>query len=200
MRTASKNKAKLSIILTGTILIFVSLACGKSIAPTEDMNAGDVEGINGSTPVNINHGSECIDGVVPGITTRKEAIKILGKPFETDEANGFETLLYPSTLPGQYHSVVLEEDLVIMTSYVLDDENYLKWTDVLAEYGSPQKTTFSNYLAGSKTFIYPYLGKTFVASTEMDSVFIRQCYQPTILTEYMSTWGASLPLSDPYTK
>jgi hypothetical protein len=197
---ASKNKSKLTIVLAVTLLVFVSLACGKSVEATEEVGNVGVEEFSDASQVNIDERRDCLNGVLPGTTTRKEAIKLLGDPFKTDNANGFETLLYPSNLPGQYHSVVLADKLVVMTSFVLDDEYFLKWSDVLTEYGSPQKTTYSNYLADSMTYIYPYIGQTFVASTEMDSVFIHQCYQPMVLTEYMSTWGASLPLSNPFNK
>jgi len=80
------------------------------------------------------------------------------------------------------------------------EENPLAWSAIKAQYGEPAKTTYSNYLQWSMTYIYPDRGLAFVAAEGPDVVFIQECFIPMTLDEYMNTWGKLLPAENPFTE
>ncbi|MDP3450665.1 MAG: hypothetical protein Q8R87_08795, partial [Anaerolineaceae bacterium] len=68
--------------------------------------------------------------------------------------------LYYSDFPGQYSSVIVEDEVVIMANFILEDGNNLQLPYVISMFGDPQETTFSHYLQGSLTYLYPNLGNS----------------------------------------
>lgn len=210
MKTVSRNH-ELSVILAATMLVFAMLACNIPTqpnsqgqgTPTQPSDPGTPTHTSGpGTPTSTQPGSgaqaACLAGIFPGTTTRNEAVASLGEPLGVVPDGDFETLLYASPLPRQYNSIVVQNQVVALVSIVLGEDNPQAWSAIKEQYGEPAHTTYNNYMEGSMTYIYPEKGQTFVASAEADSVFIRECFVPMTLEDYMSSWGSSLPTEDPF--
>jgi len=210
MKKVSRNH-ELSVILAATMLVFAMLACNIPTqpngqgqgTPTHTSDPGTPTYTSGpGTPTSTQPGSgaqaACLAGIFPGTTTRDEAVALLGEPLGVVPEGDLETLLYASPLPRQYNSIVVQNQVVALVSVVLGEDNPQAWSAVQAQYGEPAHTTYSNYMEGSMTYIYPDQGLAFVAAQESDAVFIRECFVPMTLADYMSTWGSSLPTEDPF--
>ena len=204
MKMALRKHNRTSILIAVVALLFAMLACGKSTdISNDDKPTHTPESIQAEDNLQTNNssGDLCLKGITPGETSRVQVIDQLGEPLGSELDGEFETLIYSSSIPRQYHSIVIQNDQVIFISVILDeDETRLSWSDVIEEYGTPQGTTYSNYMDGSMTYIYPYAGQAFVANPENDAVFIRQCFKPMILSEYMNSWGTNLPTENPFKK
>lgn len=192
MKMAPSNRRNLGITLAILTLFAAMLACGSS---------DDITATNDSyedTEVSNEAMAECLDGLIIGKTTRNEIIEQYGDLQYAGKEDGFETILYSSDFPGQYSSIIVEEEVVVMANFILEDDNDLGLSYVISMFGDPQETTFSNYLQGSLTYLYPNFGKTLVASPETDVVFIYQCFEPMSMNKYKDTWGANLPTENIY--
>lgn len=212
MKTGSKNH-ELPVIFAATIMGLAMLACTCNLLTqpnnpgqgTPTKRPGNITPGNGSdpgtpSPTQPDNGTQaaCLASIFPGTTTREEAVASLGEPVGVVPDGDFETLLYASPLPRQYNSIVMQNQVVALVSIILGDDNPLAWSAILAQYGEPVHTTYSNYIEGSMTYIYPDKGQAFVASQDSDVVFLRQCFVPMALEDYLNTWGSSLPTGDPY--
>jgi len=204
MKTVFRKSHDLSIILAVTVLILAMLACGKTTESDTGVKSTPTHGSNLGIPDSNQTGSStqlaCLAGITPGTTKQTEVVALLGEPLAAEPDGEYETLLYASPLPRQYNSIIVQNQVVVLVSVVLDEVNPLALSAILAQYGEPAHTTYSNYLQGSMTYIYPDKGLVFVASSEVNAVFIRQCFVPMELEEYMNSWGSSLPSEDPFTK
>jgi hypothetical protein len=213
MKTGSRRSHDLSFILAATMLVFAMLACTCNLltqpnsqgqgTPTHASGQGTpTHGSGQGTPNSTQPGSgaqaACLAGIFPGTTTRDEVVALLGDPLAVEPEDNLETLLYASPLRGQFNSIVIQNQVVGLVSIMVSEDNPLAWSAVKAQYGEPAHTAYSNYLQGSMTYIYPDRGQAFVASPESDVVFIRECFIPMTLEEYMNSWGSSLPVEDPY--
>jgi hypothetical protein len=203
MRTVFRRNHELSIILAVTVMVLAMLACGETTGSDTGGKSTPTHGASLGIPTPKHSGSaqlDCLEGITPGTTTRTEVVALLGEPLAAKPDGDYETLLYASPLPRQYNSIIVQNQVVVLVSVVLDDGNPLALSAILAQYGKPAQTTYSNYLQGSMTYIYPDKGQAIVASSEVDAVFIRQCFVPMALEEYMNSWGSSLPAEDPFTR
>jgi hypothetical protein len=190
MKTESRRSHDFSIILTATMLLLTMLACNlpapsKGASTSTQQPGGSASGA-------------CLAGILPGMTTRDEVVARLGEPLAVEPEGGLENMLYASPLRGQFNSVGIQNQVVVLMSIVLGEDNPLALSTVKAQYGEPVHTTYSNYLESSMTYIYPDRGLAFVASQAPDVVFIRECFVPMPLEEYMNTWGKLLPTEDPF--
>ncbi|MCX6053413.1 MAG: hypothetical protein NTZ74_00575 [Chloroflexi bacterium] len=204
MKTVFRKRHDLPIILVVILLLLAMLACGETGKSNTSSTSTPTHGSNLSNPDSNQTGSrtrlDCLAGITPGKTTRTEVIALLGEPLASEPDGDFETLLYASPFPRQYNSITIQNQVVVLLSEVLDEGNSLSLSAILAEYGKPAQKTYSHYLQGSKTYIYPDRGQAIIASAEVDAVFIQQCFVPMALEEYMNSWGKSLPAEDPFTK
>ncbi len=198
MKTGFAKHPELSILLAAAMLGAAMLACSDASTPTPPTHPGT------KTPasrLSVSHAAaDCLKGIFPGTTTRAEVVAALGEPASSETSGDLETLLYASPVSGHFQSIVIQDQLVGLVTVVLDTDSPLAWSAVQAQYGDPAGDTYSNYLQGTLTYIYPDRGQTFVASPEADVVFIRECFVPMTLADYMNSWGKSLPTSDPFTK
>jgi len=201
MKTDTRSSRKASIFLLAGFLLLSMFACNLPKPAASTSGATSPTSTNTTIPPasgNPAEASQCLDGIQPGSTTRAEALSLLGQPAGTDDSTSSEVLLYASPIKGQYNSLVLQNETVAMLSVVLSENELLQWSAILAEFGQPTKTTFSNYLQDAMTYIYPEQGLAFVADEGMGVVFIQQCFIPMSIADYLKTWGASLPTQDPF--
>ena len=213
MKTVSRRSHDLSFILAAAMLGFAMLACTCNLlnqpngqgqaTPTHGSGQGTPTHASGqATPSPTQPGSgaqaACLAGIFPGTTTRDEVVALLGEPLGVEPEGDLETLLYASSLRAHFNSIVIQNQVVALVSMMVGEDNPLAWSAIKAQYGEPAQTTYSNYLQGSMTYIYPDQGLSFVAAQESDVVFIRECFVPMALEDYMNTWGSSLPVEDPY--
>ncbi|PKO02543.1 MAG: hypothetical protein CVU43_07290 [Chloroflexi bacterium HGW-Chloroflexi-5] len=196
MKMAPANRRTLGITMAFLAIFASMLACGSS---DNNLNSSNNDSYD-DTEAGNEASAECIDGLIIGETTRDEIIEQYGDPLNAGDEDAYETMLYYSDFPGQYSSVIVEDEVVIMANFILEDGNDLGLSYVLSMFGDPQETTFSNYLQGSLTYLYPNQGKALVASPETDVVFIYQCFEPMSLKRYMDTWGRNLPTDNLYQK
>jgi len=193
MKTVSRRSHDLPFFLAATMLVLAMLACS---LPTQS-NSPD-QGTPTSTQPGSGGQAACLAGIFPGTTTRDEVVALLGEPVAVESEGDLETLLYASLLRGKFNSIVVQNQVVALVSMMVGEDNPLAWSAVKAQYGEPAHTAYSNYLQWSMTYIYPDQGLAFVASQGPDVVFIRECFVPMALEDYMNTWGKSLPVEDPY--
>ena len=213
MKTVFRRSHDLSFILAAAMLGFAMLACTCNLlnqtngqgqaTPTHASGQGTPTHAPGqvtptSTQPDGSVQAACLAGIFPGTTTRDEVVTLLGEPLAVELEGDLETLLYASPLNAQFNSIVVQNQAVALVSIVLGEETPLAWSAVQAQYGEPTHTAYSNYLQGSMTYIYPDQGLAFVASQASDVVFVRECFIPMPLEDYMNTWGSSLPAEDPY--
>ncbi len=142
----------------------------------------------------------CFDGMVPGITSKAEAIALLGDPVAAQQEGRYESLQYASPLQGQYHTIYMTDQVVDWVSIVRAEDNPLAWSAVVAQYGGPAHTAYSTYLRGSRNFAYPDQGLNFVADEALDLVYIQECFVPRSLEDYRKTYGDFLLQEDPYSR
>jgi hypothetical protein len=202
MKTESRRSHDLSFFLAATMLGLAMLACN---LPGQSKNPGQGTPTNGSnqrTPDSSQPGggdlAACLAGIIPGTTTRDEAVALLGETLAVEPEGDLEYMLYASSLHGRFNSVVIQNQVVVLVSIMVAEDNPLAWSAVKAQYGEPPHTAYSNYMQWSMTYIYPDQGLALVASEAPDVVFIRECYVPMAWEDYMNTWGKSLPTEDPY--
>jgi len=213
MKTVSRRSHDVPFILAATMLGFTMLACtcnllnqpngqGQATPTNSQGQSTPTHGSAQSTPTSTQPGggaqAACLAGIFPGTTTRDEAVALLGEPLAVEPEGDLETLLYASPLGGQFNSIVVQNQVVALVGIVLGEETPQAWSAVMAQYGEPAHTAYSNYLQGSMTYIYPDQGLAFVASPDSDVVFIQECFIPMTLENYMNTWGSSLPAENPY--
>ena len=176
-------------------VIFATLACqvaGYTINLTDEPAAPSS---SGSTV-----GAECIKGIVPGKTTKEEAMTLLGYPLAAQPEGNLEVLQYASPTYGQLNSVAIQNGVVVLVSIVQAEDQPLAWSTVNAQYGAPSNTAYSDYMTGSKTHAFPDHGRAFIVDENMDVVLIQQCFIPMSLENYMLTYGNFLPTEDPFNK
>lgn len=202
MTTESRRSHDLSFFLAATMLVLAMLACNLP-AQSNSTDQGTPANSSGQgTPNTTQPGggalAACLAGIFPGATTRDEVVALLGEPAGTDNSTGVEVLFYSSPVRGQFNSIALQNETVAMVSVILGENDLLKWSTIQEEYGEPAHTTYSNYLQEAMTYIFPDRGLAFVADQAMDVVFIKQCFIPMSIDDYLKTWGVSLPTEDPF--
>ena len=204
MKTESRRSHDLPFILAATMLVLAMLACNLPTQSNSPDQATPTHASGQATPSPTQPGgaaqAACLAGIFPGTTTRDEVVALLGEPVAVEPEGDLETLLYASPLRGRFNSIVVQNRVVALVSMMVGEDNPLAWSAVKAQYGEPVHTAYSNYLQGSMTYIYPDQGLAFVASEAPDVVFIRECFVPMTLEDYMNTWGSSLPAEDPFTR
>ncbi len=191
MKTGYRSSRDLSLVFAAGLLLLTALACSIPFqsqgAPTSvpQQPAGEAPGA-------------CLPGIIPGTTTRDQLVSLLGEPLAVEPEGAFEDMLYSSPSQGQFNSVYIQDGVVVLVSIVTAGDSPLAWSAVEAQYGEPAHTTYSYYLQSAMTYIYPERGLAFIASQAPDIVYIRQCFAPMALDDYMTTWGQSLPAEDPF--
>ncbi len=142
----------------------------------------------------------CMLTIYPGKSTRADVVAIMNEPNGVDQQGSLETMRYPSEMKGQENTFLLENQVVVNV-VIIDSEDQLKaWSEMKSLYGEPAHTAYSNYLPGSLTFAYPEKGLAFIADETMDVVFIRQCFVPMTLEDYLAKYGMFLPAENPFTR
>jgi len=194
MNLPRKRHPDIRIFLAAILLGLAVLACGTSPSPAKD------GGASGRAPTNAPASSSCLQDVTAGTTTRQGLIAALGTPAQTEVQDNQEMLLYATTDSGQYHSIVVQNNIVGLVSVLLDENAPLVWSTVRDQYGNPPITTYSYFLEGTRTYVYPAKGQAFVASPDLDIVYARECFVPMSADDYMSSWGSSLPTENPFPK
>ena len=190
MRMGSRRNHDLSYIFLGvTMLASAMLGCTLS---------GKANGTTSPSQPGGSSGGTCLAGILPGKTTREEVVALLGEPVAVETDGSLETLLYASSIYGQFNSVVIQDNLVRLVSAASSVDDPPAWSAIKKQYGEPAHTTYSNYQQGSMTYIYPDWGLAFIASQAPDLVYIQECFIPITLDEYMNTWGKLLPIEDPF--
>lgn len=201
MTTASRNKLSDHFLLATLLGSLLLGAC--SVATPQQPAASQVtptSAAQGAAPQESLKADACLAGIIPGQSTREDAIAALGEPesAETSQETGDEILAFPATDQAFPISVLLREGVVALIGVSVDEQT-LSLTEVLATYGEPESTTFSNFMMHAMTYLYPTAGVAFVVLPDSDIVLYQQCVQPMTLDEYMASWGTELPLENPYT-
>ncbi len=223
MRMAFKSSHKPAIYFVST-LILMTAACSAAGSPqntspdanpqpvaTSPATAAQPEGpvqATASQPTQPaqapasgdNARADCLEGIYPGKTGKSEVIALLGEPAAVQQDGSHEALQYISPTKGQYNTVYLTDQVVERVSVVLPESDPLTWSEVSAWYGEPAHTAFSDYLPGSQYFAYPEQGLSFIADADLDIVFLRECFAPMPLEDYLNAYGDALLMEDPFTK
>ena len=197
MTTASGNPERLLVLAALCTLVLAVISCGgtTSLTPTLPVQSTAVN----QTPANLAAfpADACFSGIIPGQTTRADVISVKGEPIFAQEDNGKETLGYPSYIEGTQDVIVIENGNVVLVGMLLNPDvfNLSRLKELL---GEPDQVTYSNYMMGTRTYLYPLQGLVFVVQPEADLIFYQECVVPMSLEQYMTTWGKELPLKDPY--
>lgn len=176
MRTGRGYPHRLQVWIAAGLLIGTGLACMSS--------TGNITG--------------CLQGIVPGTTTRDQVIALLGEPASSQQEGKVENLLYPSMYSGQFNSISVQGGIVGRVSVVLGHDQTLKWSAVKSILGKPAQALFTDYSEGSLVYMYPDKGWTFTADESINLVYLRECFVPMSLADYLNSWGKDLPTENPF--
>jgi hypothetical protein len=195
MKTGNRKASSLSIACAGITLVAAMIACGSPTptgTPTQNSSSGP-------TP---EAGNEvvCYPGITPGQTTKDQVIALLGDPASTEQEGINEILLYPTSLLRVFNTIIIQNQVVVLVDVVVGEDDAVAFSAIKARYGEPGQITYSSFLQGSMTYIFPDKGLSFVANEDLDIIFDKQCFLPMTLEEYMNTWGKDLPTEDPFIK
>jgi hypothetical protein len=217
MKTGNPNSRIRTILLCAGVVVATILACRipVSVDRTADEEAAAVadQAISDQVvsdpeeaiqPIEEQPGAEpairCYEGIIPGVTTRAEVVSLLGQPVATDQEGAGEWLLYSAPISGQNNVILVENDRVTHISLVFAEERIPRLSGIQGTLGQPAHTTYSTYMRGSRTYIYPQQGLVFIGDPLMDVIFIQECFAPQSLAEFMQRHGSSLPQQDPYVR
>lgn len=135
----------------------------------------------------------------PGISTKREAVKVLGTPTEEKQTLLGKALLYQSDNPVFPNTLVLDEKGVVESIFVqVPVDEPIKFSEWLKDYGEPEKEMYNSYSAFTKTYISPKKGVAVVANKDFDQVYSLHYFKPTNLEDYLSRWGKYLFEENPY--
>ena len=140
----------------------------------------------------------CLEGILPGKTTKNEVVSLLGYPLATEQEQGIEIIQYASAIYGQYNSIDSKNQVVTRATVVQAADKPLRWSEIKAQLGEPAFRAYTNYQQGSMTYAYPDRGRAYIADETMDVVFIQQCFVPMSVADYMTAYGNSMPTEDPF--
>jgi hypothetical protein len=201
MATQNNRPAVLLVVFSGLLLI--SLACNlpsASALPQPTPTPAAAAAVPTPNPGSPRTASDCMDGIQPGKASRAEAIKLLGEPQNTSQDSGLEILAYATSNPSQFNTLAIQNDIVTQVNEFVDTNSGPAWSAIQQQVGEPEKTTYSYYLDSTMTYIYASQGLAYVADNNMDLVFIKSCFTPMSIDDYMRTLGSALPLENPYIK
>ncbi|MFA5776439.1 MAG: hypothetical protein WC988_02705 [Patescibacteria group bacterium] len=139
------------------------------------------------------------NGIKPGVTTRESVIKKMGNPLSEKESTQGAFLQYTSEDKVFPNTVLIGQNNKVSSIFVqLSEKDNAKLSDWLKKYGKPEKEMFNYYLDGSKTYLYPNKGTTFVGVTTGDQVLSVQYYSPGSLEDYLNQWGGNFSETNPF--
>lgn len=150
------------------------------------------------TPAAGSAASDCLAGITPGTTTKNEVLARLGNPLDTIQEGSSETLQYASGVYGQSNSIMLSGGLVGLVTVV--ELKPPSWGASKAQLGEPTFSAYSGFQPGAQVFAFPERGRALIADPLHDAVLMRQCFAPTSLAAYSSTFGKDYPSQDPFVK
>jgi outer membrane protein assembly factor BamE (lipoprotein component of BamABCDE complex) len=201
MKTASRKSPKSPMalwIIFSTLPLLLACLVPQSVgSKNHKPNTSDSEQGQGPTH---SFAESCLGGIVPGVTTREEVIAALGQPSMIENEGDVETLYYSSSTKGIFNFVLVENEVARYTSKLLAEDDTLRLSGILEQLGEPEQRSYSRFVAGSRTYIYPQQGILFVADPKMDIVFIQECFVPQDLAHFLANYGQNLPEEDPYTR
>jgi hypothetical protein len=196
------NNPKNSLLIAVTIFILIVLACEPSPEKAVYLNGTPTPRIikpeiqfhkESSVPI-------CNDEITPGLTSQSDLNSVLGTPISIESGQGVETRYYLSSDKKLFHTIKLVDGVVVFVSVIVENEkNIMPLTLLLKEYGDPETILFSHFAKGSVTYVYASTGQSFIVSTKLDEIYVRTCFMPMSLDEFLDTWGANLPTEDPFT-
>jgi hypothetical protein len=205
MRTASRNPERWLRLAALFSLVLAMAACGSSTdlnptptnQPAHDTQAAPATGAPTTQPAFP--ADACFTDILPGSTSRDDVVRLLGEPTTTYSEDTKENLGYPSFIAGMDDFLVIENNLLVLASKLMEPAE-MSLTRLKELLGEPEKITYSNFMMGTQTYLYPQQGLTFIVETESDQVLFQECSVPMSLDDYMTKWGAELPLEDPFTE
>jgi hypothetical protein len=195
MKTENRKASSLSLACAGIILVAAMLACGSPTptgTPTQKSSSGPTPEPAGEVV--------CYKGITPGDTKKADVLALLGDPSSTEQEGANEILLYPSSFPRMFNTIIINNQVVVLVDVLVDPVNAMTFSAIKASYGEPGYVTYSTYLDGSMTYIYPDKGRAFIADEDIDMIFTKQCFLPMSLEDYLQTWGKGLPTDNPFIK
>ena len=205
MKTASRKNPKTPMalwIIFSTLPLLLACLGSQSLGSTsQNGTTTDPESIEDQGQgLPHSFAQTCLGGIVPGVTTRDEVIAKLGHPSVIENEGHVETLFYTSSAKGIFNFVLVENEVARYTSNLLGEDDTLRLSGILEQLGEPEHRSYSLFVAGSRTYVYPQQGILFIADPLMDSVFIQECFTPQDLARFLATYGQNLPEENPYTR
>lgn len=201
MKTASASARRTSLTIALGVLALAALACGFSVGTTPPAAGPTPRAAPTPTAVPptpfVVPADACFAGIIPGQTTVEQLISAFGQPALAIEKDGLQTLGYPSFIPNQYNVFVIADGRVTLIGMQLDPSVFTlsQLTNLI---GQPDMVTYSMYLQGTRTYLYPQQGLAFIVEPEADLVFYQECIVPMSLEQYLASWGAELPMENPF--
>ncbi len=203
MKTASRKNPKNSMviwIIFSTIPLLLACLGSQGLGSTNQNGPASDPESNTDQGQGVTHPftQSCLGGIVPGVTTREEVIAVLGQPSIHENEGNQESLYYSSGTKGIFNSVLVEQGVAYYTSKLLGEQEGLRLSNIVDKLGDPEYLAYSYFVAGSKTYLYPELGVSFIADPNMDIVFIQDCFVPQDLASFLAAYGENLPEENPF--
>lgn len=146
-------------------------------------------------------GTEKWQSIIPGKTSKTEAVRLLGKPQGENEFPFGKGLTYESGIKTIPNTIIIDQksDQVKGVFLTVSDEKKAKdFYQEMQKLGNPEKVMYSRMLQFSKIYIFASKGITYSADEITKMVDGIHYYQPTTLETYLSEYGSYFASENPF--
>ena len=129
--------------------------------------------------------------LTPGLDTKKEIDKKLGKPINEASLEEKEILDYKSTSPTTNHQVIYEGQIAVFIREIVSSYDDKTMNDLEKDYGKAPYTLYrgSEAISGFFLYAYPEKGLAFIANPNGGVLLEIWYFIPTTLEEFKSEWA-----------
>ena len=147
---------------------------------------GQVSNNKAPTPTPRNSTQANYNSIVPGVSTKEEAIKKLGKPLNTDP----NLLNFKSSSTNRNNQVVINQDKVSLIKEVVTLKDTKTVADITNVYGVAQKVLYGpDADAGFYLFVYPSNGIAYLGHPESGLLLEIRYFPPTDLSSFEENYA-----------
>lgn len=128
------------------------------------------------------------NGLVPGISSKEEAIQKLGKP----EAEVGTLLEFDSSSPTRNHLVSLDGNTVSLIKEVVSSKDAVKISDLTSKYGAAPDVLYGpDAENGYYLFVYAQSGIAYLGNPASENLLEVWYFPATTFEDFIVRWGSA---------
>lgn len=125
--------------------------------------------------------------LVPGVSTKQDAIKILGTPLNDPSS---DTLTFRSNNPNIPNKVVADTDKVVLIKEIVTAKDNKTTNDITDKYGAASYTLYGpDSINGFNLYVYPDKGIAYLGHIKEPIVLEIWYFQPTSTEDFKTRWA-----------